>query len=60
MKYRFKLILYKIIRAIYFLIKKENINLFKKTRFFILIRYLISRYSNFNKAFKERLNSLIR
>ena len=60
MKCRFKLILRKVIEVIYFLIEKEDTNLFKKSRFSILIKYSIFRYSNFDGAFKERLNSLIR
>ena len=59
-EYRFKLIPRKIIKAIYFLIEKESTSLFKKTRFSMLIRYSVSRYSNSNKTFKERLNSSIR
>ena len=59
-KYRFKLISRKVIGVIYFLIEKEGTSLFKKTRSSILIGYSVSRYSNFDKAFKKRLNSSIR
>ena len=57
---RFKLIPRKVIGAVCFLVEKEGISLFKKTRFLMLIGHSVFRYFNSGGAFKERLNSSIR
>ena len=59
-KYRFELISRKIIEIICLFVKNKNANLFKNTRFFIFIKYLIFKYPNSIKAFGERLNNLIK
>ena len=50
-KYRFKLISRKVIEVKYLLIKNKGVNLFKNTRFFIFIKYLIFKYLNFIEVF---------